>query len=181
MVDDATSKTLAHLESGETTRSIFLAMKKWIERYGIPLAFYVDLKNVYVSMKETSTFTHVEIACKKLGIHIIKAYSPQAKGRVERKRANPESAHLKRNRIDLNQVLCWEYERQIQNDWTFSFMNCCYQVEKRYGNLVRPKVKVIVRKHLDGSITAWYKNEKLSITQLESKPDKVMGMLFYTG
>jgi transposase len=215
MVDDATSKTLAYLESGETTRSIFLVMKKWIERYGIPLAFYVDLKNVYVSMKETSTFTHVEKACKKLGIRIIKAYSPQAKGRVERKHAvyqdrfvkelylkqintieaanellengfidklnrkfekparNPESAHLKRNRIDLNQVLCWEYERQVQNDWTFSFMNYCFQVEKRYGSFIRPKAKVLVRRHLDGSITAWYKDEKLSITQLERKPDKV--------
>lgn len=161
MVDDATSKTLAYLESGETTRCVFLVIWKWIERYGIPLAFYVDLKTVYVSRRETLSFSHVEKACKKLGIHIIKAYSPQAKGRVERKHGvyqdrfvkelrlrkiktieganevlasgfidklnrkfekparNPESAHRKRNRIDLNQALCWEYERQIQNDWTF--------------------------------------------------------------
>lgn len=214
MVDDATSKTLAYLEPGETTRSIFIAMKKWIERYGVPLAFYVDLKNVYVSMKESSAFTHVEKACAKLGIKIIKAYSPQAKGRVERKHAvyqdrfvkelrlkkittveaanellengfidklnkkfekparNPESAHMKRNRADLNQILCWEYERQVQNDWTFSFMNLCYQVEKKYGSYVRPKSKVAVRRHLDGSITAWYNDERLSITLLDRKPDK---------
>jgi len=84
MVDDATSKTHAHLESGETTRCVFRAIWEWIERYGIPLAFYVDLKTVYVSPKAMS-FSHVEKACKKLGIRIIKAYSPQAKGRVERK------------------------------------------------------------------------------------------------
>jgi transposase len=215
MVDDATGKTLAHLEAGETTRSVFLAMRKWIEHYGIPLAFYVDLKNVYVSMKETLTFTHVEKACKKLGIQIIKAYSPQAKGRVERNHAvyqdrfvkelrlkkiktideanevlangfidnlnkkfekparNPESAHIKRNRIDLNQILCWEYERQVQNDWTFSFMNSCFQIEKKYGDVVRPKSKILVRRHLNGLISAWYKNDKLSITLLERKPEKI--------
>jgi len=30
------------------------------------------------------TLTHFSKACKKLGIEVIKAYSPQAKGRVER-------------------------------------------------------------------------------------------------
>lgn len=48
MVDDATSKTLSQLDTGETTRVVFLTMWKWIQGYGIPLAFYVDLKNVYV-------------------------------------------------------------------------------------------------------------------------------------
>jgi transposase len=83
MVDDATSKTHAHMESGETTRCVFRVIWEWIERYGIPLAFYFDLKKVYVSPKDMS-FSHVEKACKKLGISIIKAYSPHAKGRVER-------------------------------------------------------------------------------------------------
>src|ERR1700733_7395583 len=51
MVDDATSKTHAYLDSGETTRAVFIALWQWIERYGIPLALYVDLKTVYVSPK----------------------------------------------------------------------------------------------------------------------------------
>lgn len=83
MVDDATGITLAYLDSGETTRVVFQVLKEWIERYGIPLALYVDLKSVYVS-KKLMNFSHVERACQKLGIRIIKAYSPQAKGRVER-------------------------------------------------------------------------------------------------
>jgi transposase len=213
MVDDATSKTFAHLASGETTRCVFWAIWKWIERYGIPLAFYVDLKTVYVSPKDT-TFSHVEKACKKLGIRIIKAYSPQAKGRVERKHGvyqdrfvkelrlkniktipeanallengfidklnekfekparNEQSAHRPLNDIDLNQILCWEYERQVQNDWTFSFKNKCYQIEKLYGCVVRPKAKITVRYHLDDSISVWYKDKKLSIKLLDKKPEK---------
>ena len=66
MVDDATSKSEAILDTGETTRVVFLAIRRWIERYGIPLAIYVDLKTVYVSPKETG-FSHVQIACSKLG------------------------------------------------------------------------------------------------------------------
>ena len=209
MVDDATSRTFSHLESGETTRCVFLTVWKWIERYGIPLALYVDFKNVYVTPKN---ICHFERACGKLGIRIIKAHSPQAKGRVERNHAvyqdrfvkelrlkkvktvdganavlsngfidklnqkfeklarNPESAHRPLNGIDLNQIFCWEYERQIQNDWTFSFQNKIYQVKKPYGCTVRPKVKVCVRKHLDDTVTAWYKDEKLLIKILDKRP-----------
>lgn len=209
MVDDATGKTLAHLESGETTRCVLLTLWKWIERYGIPLALYVDFKNVYVSRKN---ICHFERACEKLGIIIIKAHSPQAKGRVERNHAvyqdrlvkelrlkkvktvegvnevlesgfsdklnqkfeklarDLQSAHRSLNGIDLNQILCLEYGRQIQNDWTFSFQKKCYQVKKPYGCTVKPKVEVRVRKHLDGSISAWYKDEKLTIKILDMRP-----------
>jgi len=201
MVDDATGKTHAYMESGETTRCVFRVIWEWIERYGIPLAFYVDLKKVYVSPKD-HTFAHVVKACKKLGICIIKAYSPQAKGRVERKHGvyqdrfvkelhlrkiktvekanailkngfidklnkkfekparNPLSVHRPLNDLDLNQILCWEYERVIRNDWTFSFMSECYQIEKISSHLVRPNKKILVHRHLDGSTSAWYENQQ---------------------
>lgn len=204
IVDDATTTTLSRLDTGETTRVIFLALWQWIEKYGIPLAIYVDRKNVYVSPKDKS-FSHVQVACKKLGIRIIKAHSPQAKGRVERNHSvyqdrlvkelrlrgiktvdaangvldngftdklnakfakiarNPESAHRPLNDIDLNQILCWEYERQVQNDWVFSFRAKYYQIAKAYGSCVKPKVKIAVREHLDGTISAWYNEEKLAI------------------
>jgi len=35
---------------------------------------------------------------------------------------------------------------------------------------VRPKVKVCVRKHLDNTVTAWYKGEKLLIKILDKRP-----------
>lgn len=211
MVDDATSKTLALLDSGETTRVVFLTIWNWIERYGIPLSFYVDLKNVYVSPKDKS-FSHVQVACKKLGIRIIKARSPQAKGRVERSHGvyqdrfvkelrlrqvktidaanelleskfldklnnkfekparNPVSAHRPLGDIDLNQILCWEYERQIQHDWTFSFSGKYFQVEKQYGACIKPKLYIKVRRHLDNSISAWYQDKKLTIREIAKCP-----------
>lgn len=215
MVDDATSKTLAYMESGETTRCVFRVIWEWIERYGIPLAFYFDLKTVYVSPKD-KMFSHVEKACKKLGICIIKAYSPQAKGRVERSHGvyqdrfvkelrlrkiktlaganeilkngfidklnkkfekparDKKSAHRLLNNLDLNQILCWEYERQVRNDWTFSFMSDCYQIEKLSGHIVKPNTKIVVRRHLDGSTTAWYKDKQLFLKKLARRPEPLV-------
>ncbi len=96
IVDDATGVTLALLDTGETTKILLTTFKKWIETYGIPKAVYVDLKNVYVSSKRLKEkydddlliqegFSVFQQVCKELNIEIIRAYSPQAKGRVERK------------------------------------------------------------------------------------------------
>jgi len=214
MVDDATGKTLSRMEPGETTEGVFRLIWRWIELYGIPLSFYVDLKSVYVSSKKEKGLCHVENACKNLGIKIIKAYSAQAKGRVERNHAvyqdrfvkelrlkdirtieganallengfidllnkkfekmprNPTSAHRSADGLDLNQFLCWIYERQLQHDWTFSFENKHYQVQKNCGELVHPKVQLSIHRGLDGSISAWYQDKILSIKALAKKPKK---------
>jgi transposase len=207
MVDDATGKTLARMHEQETTRAVFLLLWEWIEKYGIPLAIYVDLKNVYVTLKNKG-FCHVERACDKLGIRIIKAYSPQAKGRVERNHAvyqdrlvkeiklnsinslesaneylaetfvdhlndlfekparNSASAHRALHGTDLNQILCWEYRRQVQHDWTFSFQKKIYQIKKAYGSVIRPKEDITIRRHLNGEFSFCYKAEKIAVSEI---------------
>jgi len=66
-------------------------LRAWIERYGVPRALYTDWKNVYVRPPNAQERLHGEPAvtqfgrmCAQLGIRIIAASSPQAKGRVER-------------------------------------------------------------------------------------------------
>jgi len=210
MVDDATGKTLSMLDSGETTRIIFMVLWKWIERYGIPLSFYVDLKSVYISPKPHQ-FSQLQLACERLGIQVIKAYSPEAKGRVERKHGvyqdrfvkelrlrniktidegnalleasfldklnrkfekaprNSVSAHIAVGNVDLNQILCWKYKRKIQHDWTFSFSNRCFQVKKEFGFCIKPRASIEVRKHLDNTISAWYKDKQLPIVEVQKR------------
>lgn len=96
MVDDATGVTLAIMSEQETTEAAMRILWAWIERYGIPEALYCDQKNLYLLDKgqEPSVQEQLEgrlpksafgAACEKLGIQIISAHSPQAKGRVERK------------------------------------------------------------------------------------------------
>jgi len=91
MVDDATSRTQAHLGKEETIWAAAGVLRAWIENYGVPRALYTDWKNVY-KRKATSAeqlrgevpVTQFGRMCQKLGIRILAASSPQAKGRVER-------------------------------------------------------------------------------------------------
>ena len=108
MVDDATGKTQALLSEEETTVAAMKVLWAWVERYGIPKALYVDWKNVYVTQREPTVeeqlagelpLTQFGKACQKLGIEIITANSPQAKGRVERKHGVYQDRWVKELRL----------------------------------------------------------------------------------
>ncbi len=91
MVDDATNTTWAQLGEQETIWAVADGLRAWIERYGVPLALYVDWKNLYQRpatpgerLRGEEPITQFGRMCAKLGIAVIAASSPQAKGRVER-------------------------------------------------------------------------------------------------
>jgi transposase len=91
LVDDATNTTLARLGEQETIWAVADALRAWIECYGVPLALYVDWKNLYKRsatpgerLRGEEPITQFGGMCVKLGIELIAASSPQAKGRVER-------------------------------------------------------------------------------------------------
>lgn len=91
LVDDATNTTQAQLGEQETIWAVADGLRAWIERYGVPLALYVDWKNLYKRpatprerLRGEEPITQFGRMCVKLGIELIAANSPQAKGRVER-------------------------------------------------------------------------------------------------
>jgi len=91
MVDDATSRTQARLGKEETIWAAAGVLRAWIQKYGVPCALYTDWKNVYKQKATPAEQLRGELPvtpfgrmCQKLGIRIIAASSPQAKGRVER-------------------------------------------------------------------------------------------------
>jgi hypothetical protein len=67
---------------------------------------------------------------------------------------NPVSVHRLLGKLKLNDIFCWEYERKLLNDFTFSFRNHFYQLEKKEGDLVKPKSTLKIRKYLNGTISA---------------------------
>ena len=106
MADDATSTTLSRLGKEETIWAAANALEAWIVKYGIPLALYTDWKNVYVrepSVKEelhgTEPRTAFGTMCERLGIKIIAANTPQAKGRVERSHGTHQDRLVKKMRL----------------------------------------------------------------------------------
>jgi transposase len=105
LVDDATSRTLSRLGEEETIWAATEVLRRWIEAYGVPLALYTDWKNVYVRVpnaEEQATgavpLTQFGRMCASLGIQIIAASSPQAKGRVERNHGTHQDRLVKKLR-----------------------------------------------------------------------------------
>jgi transposase len=105
MVDDATSETLARLGAQETIWAAARVLRCWIERYGVPLGLYTDWKNVYVREPNARERLSGEVPrtqfgamCDRLGIRIIAASSPQAKGRVERNHGTHQDRLIKKLR-----------------------------------------------------------------------------------
>lgn len=82
IVDDASSRVFLRFVTSENTEDCMRTMKLYIERHGIPQAIYIDGGGVYFS--DSGTPTDFALAMQELGIEMIHARSPQAKGRVER-------------------------------------------------------------------------------------------------
>jgi hypothetical protein len=106
MVDDATGKTLSQLHEQETTWAAVDVLRAWIEKYGVPHGLYTDWKNVYLrepTAKERlsgeAALTQFGRMCGKLGVKIIGASSPQAKGRVERSNGTQQDRLIKKLRL----------------------------------------------------------------------------------
>jgi transposase len=89
MVDDATGKLMElRFVENECLEGYFLSMKRYIEKYGRPLAIYSDKHTIFKSPKseEAPSVSQFGRAMKELHIELIHANSPQAKGRVIWKR-----------------------------------------------------------------------------------------------
>lgn len=105
MVDDATGVTHAYLGEAETIWAAVQVLRGWIEKFGVPLALYTDWKNVYKVAPTAKQELRGEVPqtqfgrmCAQLGIAIITANSPQAKGRVERKNGVHQDRFIKKMR-----------------------------------------------------------------------------------
>jgi transposase len=106
MVDDATGTTLCRMGKEETTWAAVGVLRAWIERYGVPQALYTDWKNVYVRepsaperLRGEEPLTQFGRMCGELGVEIIAASSPQAKGRVERNHGTHQDRLVKKLRL----------------------------------------------------------------------------------
>jgi transposase len=94
MVDDATGWTEAQFFEAETTEASMTILRDWTLTYGLPRALYPDRHSIYRrNDKEADEIEHrtgkrpltrFGEAMVELGVELICAHSPQAKGRVER-------------------------------------------------------------------------------------------------
>jgi hypothetical protein len=92
VLDDATSETYyAQLVEQESTRTVMAALKEVVEKKGRFCALYSDRASHFFETPKAGgrvdreRLTQVGRALKELGIQMIPAYSPQARGRGERR------------------------------------------------------------------------------------------------
>ena len=91
ILDDATSQIYyAQLVEEESTRTVMVALREVIETHGLFCALYSDRgSHFFVTPKagervDKQRLTQVGRALRELGVQMIPAYSPQARGRSER-------------------------------------------------------------------------------------------------
>jgi len=93
-IDDATGKVFGRFYEYEGTFPAMDSFKRYLLKYGLPIRVYLDRHTTYKSNakvtiedlldEEEVALSQFERALKELGVEVVHAYSPQAKGRVER-------------------------------------------------------------------------------------------------
>jgi len=92
-IDDATGNPFARFYQQETTYAAMDSFRRYIKKYGIPQSLYFDRNSIYKTIRQANLDEELRDATPKtqfekvldiLNVEPIHAYSPQAKGRVER-------------------------------------------------------------------------------------------------
>lgn len=91
--DDATGYVWAHFEEAETTWGYLDLLREVISTHGVPLSLYADRHSIFHTtreptlieqLKDVVPLTQFGRAMEEMGISVMKAWTPQAKGRIER-------------------------------------------------------------------------------------------------
>ena len=92
-IDDATGTVSGRFYNYEGTMPAMDSFNRYIKRYGIPQSVYLDKHTTYKSpakrsiedeLEDKNPMSQFERSLAELGVTVIHANSPQAKGRVER-------------------------------------------------------------------------------------------------
>jgi hypothetical protein len=108
MVDDATNEIHARFFAEETTRASYDVLEGWVRQHGLPASLYVDRDSIYrcegvgsIAQQLAGTLPQTQFgrAMAQLGVELILANSPQAKGRVERMNGTLQDRLVKEMRL----------------------------------------------------------------------------------
>lgn len=92
-IDDARGRVFGRFYGYEGTIPAMDSFKRYIRKYGLPLSVYLDRYKTYKStakptledeLNDREPLSDFERALKELGVEVVHANSPQAKGRIER-------------------------------------------------------------------------------------------------
>jgi hypothetical protein len=105
MIDDATSRVMARFYPAGTVESHMDLLERWVRKYGRPLAIYTDRHSIFEPhekgqpLADPEATTQFGRALGELDVELIRAHSPQAKGRVERSFGTAQDRWVKELRL----------------------------------------------------------------------------------
>ncbi len=141
LVDDATKTSLAMLFESECTNSALNILYEWCLKYGIPESIYTDRHSTYkvndnqkLTIEEELEGNTIRLSefgklCDRLNIAQIFAYSPQAKGRVEKKHQLYKDRWVKELRLDGIKTIA-EANEYLRNQFSVR-LNKLFTIEPR--------------------------------------------------
>ena len=131
LIDDATNWTHAKFFESETTAAAMTVFGEYVGHDGLPRALSVDRAGIYETtrdstvdeaLRDTAPLTQFGRAMRDLGVELILAHSPQAKGRVERRHAVFQDRFVKALRLrqissleSANEFLDHEYLHELNH------------------------------------------------------------------
>jgi len=92
-IDDATNRIYARFYPYEGTIPAMDSFKRYVRRYGVPISVYLDRHTTYKNSGQPTLedqlagqerLSEFERVLQELGVEVIHANTPQAKGRIER-------------------------------------------------------------------------------------------------
>lgn len=109
MIDDATSKSWGRFVWSDGTRENMGVLWEYLDRFGRAVDYYTDRHSMFAvaarpgeskeQQREADRLTQLGRGLRELGIGWIAAYSPQAKGRVERSFLTDQDRLIKELRL----------------------------------------------------------------------------------
>ena len=105
MIDDATSRLLARFYPAGTVQTHMDLLGRWLKKHGRPRALYTDRHSIFEPhekgqpLADPDATTQFGRALGALDIELIRAHSPQAKGRVERSFGTAQDRWVKELRL----------------------------------------------------------------------------------
>src|SRR5216684_645018 len=166
ILDDATSEIYyAQLVEEESTATVMAALRAVVERKGLFCALYSDRgSHFWLTPKvggkvDRHRLTQVGRALAELGIQMIPAYSPQARG----------TAFLPRRGQNLDLIFSLQFERAVNRDNTVSFQHLSLQIEPVRWRATLAGCTVRVHQHLDGTLTVTHGPQRLGRYSAEGK------------
>ncbi len=83
--------------------------------------------------------------------------------------AQKGNAHADAQSYDLYDIFSTKETRFLANDFTITFNKRIFQLHAQQKTIIRPKNEIVVKTHLDGTITLWIRQTQLAFNEIHSR------------